>query len=248
MRSVLGCLPVETAAKGDPFWTAARRAGVQPEWIRVVPGLPNPAFTAGWLRPRIYIASELAERLDPDELTTVLAHEGAHALRRDPLRLSALRFLADTLFWIPALRRIADDIADETEVLADDQASRDHPLALASAILALARWIRPSSAARLKDVVGFAQRADLLDRRIRRLAGEAPEAQSHLTRRSIAGAVGALGLVWISGAMMVHPLPAADSPHHLNHCSHPNAWAITHLFCGGSGPHPSPDHCPHAGR
>jgi hypothetical protein len=42
--------------------------------------------------------------------------------------------------------------------------------------------------------VGFAQRADLLDRRIRRLAGQEPEAQTHLTRRSVAGAVGALCL------------------------------------------------------
>ena len=39
--------------------------------------------------------------------------------RRDPLRLSLMRFLACTLFYIPALRRLADDLTDEAEIEAD---------------------------------------------------------------------------------------------------------------------------------
>ena len=109
----------------------------------------------------------------PDaELNAVLAHEQAHVVRRDPLRLAALRFLACTLFWLPALRRLADDVTDEAEIAADDIAAGDQPLVLASAILRVASW-RDLRAGPLGAIgaTGFTCR-DLLERRIRRLAGE----------------------------------------------------------------------------
>ena len=37
-----------------------------------------------------------------------VAHEGAHVRRYDPLRFSLLRAMACALFWLPALRRLAD--------------------------------------------------------------------------------------------------------------------------------------------
>jgi Zn-dependent protease with chaperone function len=242
MRRVLTALDARVPAPGDAFWEAAVAAGTDPRRVRVVPGLPSPAFTAGWLRPRIYAAESLAERLSGEELAAVLAHEGAHAARRDPLRLSALRFLALTLFWLPALRRLADDVADEAEVRADDRAARGRPLALASAILALAGWRR------LPDGVGFAQRADLLDRRVRRLAGENPPAASHVTRRSLLGAALALALAWTSGAIMAHPLPADDAGHPALHCDHPGLAALTHLFCFPASHGADRGVCPHLRR
>ncbi len=238
--------PLETAApaEGDPFWSAAVAARVDPRRVRVVAGLPNPAFTVGWLRPRIYVERSLSERLNRDELAALLAHEGAHAARRDPLRLSLLRFLALTLFWIPALRRLAADVAAEAEVQADDRAARERPLALASAILALSGWRQPDPA--LEDVVGFAQRTNLLDRRIRRLAGEEPPVGSHLTRRSLVGALLALTMVWSSGAIMAHPLPTKEDSHHLRHCEHPGDRTLSHLLCDPDAPRTSGDECPHA--
>ena len=115
--------------------------------MRVVSGLPTPAFTVGWLRPRVYVDAALAGLLTADELAAVLAHEEAHVARRDPLRLSALRFLACTLFFLPALRRLAADAADEAEIAADDRAAglagAGAPLALASAIVISAtHWAR----------------------------------------------------------------------------------------------------------
>ena len=74
-------------------------------------GLPNPAFTAGWWHPRVYVAAEIADVLDEDQLTAVLMHEAAHLTRRDPLRLSVLRFLAHTLFYLPTFGRLAEDAA-----------------------------------------------------------------------------------------------------------------------------------------
>lgn len=244
LRRVLAPLHTDLPRTGDPFHAAATAAGVDPHRLRIVEGLPVPAFTAGWLWPRIYVAHALADRLTAEELAAVVAHEGAHVARRDPLRLSLLRFLALTLFWIPALRRLAADVADEAEIRADDHAARGHPLALASAILALAGWRQPYP--ELGDAVGFADRAALLDRRVRRLAGEEPPVTSHVTRRSLAGALLALSLVWASGAIMVHPLPVDGATGGLLHCDHPGELASRHLFCFPAAIRAAGGGCPHA--
>ena len=244
VRSALDPLEASVPRPGEPFWTAAAAVGLDPERLRVVRGLPNPAFTAGWLRPRIYVAEALQERLAPAELEALLAHEGAHLARRDPLRLSVLRFLALTLFWLPALRRLAEDVADEAEIRADDRAARDRPLALASAILALATWTSASP----RVGVGFAQRTDLLDRRIRRLAGEEPPVRSHVTRGSIVGALLALVLAGTSGAIMAHPLPVDHTAHPSDHCGHPGESLFAHLFCRWGAVSGSGTVCPHAPR
>jgi Zn-dependent protease with chaperone function len=242
VRRALDLLETHVPAPGDPFWVAATAAGVRPADLRVVPGLPNPAFTVGWLRPRIYVSASLLDRLTPAELEALLAHEGAHVARRDPLRLSVLRFMALTLFWLPALRRLAEDIADEAEIRADDQAGSGRPLALASALLSIASWPSPDE---LGVGVGFAQRQSLLDRRIRRLAGEDPPVASHITRASLIGAILALALVGASGAVMAHPLPEDHAAHPTNHCGHPGESLLRHLFCRWDAP-AGERVCPHA--
>lgn len=241
----LAPLDAVVPAPGDPFWQAAEEAGIDPGRIRLVHGLPCPALTIGTLRPLIYVARELVVELTPDELASVLAHEGAHLVRRDPLRLSLLRFLACTFFWMPALRRLADDMADEAEILADDRAARGRPLVLATAILALARW--PSAGRVADDSVAFVDSSgpDLLDRRIRRLAGELVGARSHVTRRSMAGALAALSLAWTSGLLMVHPLPAPVASELSAHCEHRAESAVRHLFCLGEPLTRLAPECPH---
>jgi Zn-dependent protease with chaperone function len=244
VRGTLSSLHSTVPADGDPFWRAASAAGLDPERIRIVRGLPTPAFTVGWVRPRIYAAESLPDRLSADELQALIAHEGAHVARRDPLRLSLLRFLALTLFWLPALRRLADDMGDEAEIQADDRAAREQPLALASAILALASWHTAGPA--WGEGVGFAQRTDLLDRRIRRLAGEEPPPVSRLTRGSVVAAMLALALVGASGAIMSHPLPVDHLAHPSNHCGHPGESPFGHLFCRWDVPREAGRLCPHA--
>jgi Zn-dependent protease with chaperone function len=247
VRRVLGPLDAAPPRPGDPFWSAARAAGIEPRIVRVVEGLPNPAFTIGWHRPRIYVARALADRLEPSELAAVLAHEGAHVARRDPLRLSVLRFFACTLFWLPALRRLADDVADEAEVQADDVAAGSQPpLVLASAILSIAEWTqRPPH---MVGTVGFAC-PDILERRVRRLAGEAPAAGTHVTWRSVLGAAAVLAVVWTSGAIMAHPLPgepahAMRSPARAPNCTRHRGPAILHIFCPGLSIGSIHYHCP----
>lgn len=246
-KDSLASLDQRLPSPNDVFGRSALDAGVSLSRIRIVRDLPNPAFTAGLVQPRIYLAEELPQRLTESQLCAVVAHERVHLERRDPLRIFLLRLLARTLFWIPALRRLADDVGDEAEILADDHAARGQPLVLASAILALASWGTHRPLPELS--VGF-QRHDLLERRIRRLAGEDIGVRSHVTRRSILTAALALSLVWTSGAVVAHPLPAQE--HHAAgaaHCEHEHEFPLAHLFCLGSPFTQSRDaDCPHRGR
>lgn len=95
------------------------------------------AFCAGNLRPRIFVSQGTLERLTPVELRAVLAHEGHHAHRRDPLRRLLASALADSLFFVPILRRISDRYRDLGEVAADEAAlaSVADRRSLASALL-----------------------------------------------------------------------------------------------------------------
>jgi Zn-dependent protease with chaperone function len=241
--------------QGDGIHEAAVAAGVPLNLIRIVDGLPVPAFTAGWLWPRVYVARVMTHRLQTEELAAVLAHEHAHARRRDPARLSLLRFMGCLLFWLPALRRLAADVADEAEIAADDEAGRRSPLVLASAILQVASWRSGLPAAHAgprwrTEGVGIVTglRGDpLLDRRIRRLAGEDVVVNSHLTRRSLATAALALVLVWMSGLAVMHPLAAGDAGV-AHHCEHRHEWAFRHLFCALEAPTRDGLPCPHAGE
>lgn len=266
-RRTLATLGGARPEAGDAFWTAAGAAGVPPDRLRVVDGLPTPAFTAGWLAPRIYLARSLAEgprRLAPDALASVLAHEGAHLRRRDPLRFSVLRAVAQTLFWLPALRALADGAMDEAEVRADDAAAAaTDPLTLAGALVALASWRTPGSASAPAPgysgyAVGFVG-GDLLDRRVRRLAGEDTIPAARVSRRALAGAALTLAVVWASGLVDVHALPRAvvgrtgggeaERTTAALHCLHQHASALAHLFCRhgrhGGWITPGGSDCPH---
>lgn len=239
LRRSLGSLRRSTPRPGDVMWLAAERAGVRPRAVRIVPFLPNPAFTAGFFRPAIYVSHRLPQYLSFDEIVAVLAHERSHLDRRDPLRLTLLRALSCVLFWLPAFRRLADDWSDEAEILADDAAATSGGrLALASALLALAQW--PNR--RVPATLGLVS-TDLLDRRIRRLVGEQPRARSHLTRLSLATAIAALALVWISGAVTFN-VRALSGPGALSHCEHHDGSAFSHLFCRRAEAAPEA-RCPH---
>lgn len=243
LKGALGKLHFEVVPPTGPFADALAHAGAATSDAIIVRGLPNPAFTAGWWKPKIYLNAELAERLNGRELKSLVAHEAAHLRRRDPLRLAVLRFFACLVFWLPALRRLAEDVADEAEFEADDLAASGQPLVLASAILKVALWGR--SGRTLQAVVAFTG-PDLIEQRVRRLSGERIPRRSHITTRSILAAAVMLGVAVSSGVVMARPISAGSStktssrqatntphPGHKGSCSEHTGLALFHLFCDG---------------
>ncbi len=240
LNQVIGTLNLMNPLSIGPFRDAIAGAGVDPAKVSIVDGLPNPAFTAGWWKPRIYLSAQLADALSPAELERLVSHERAHLDRRDPLRLAVLRFFACMLFWIPALRKLAADVADEAEFEADDVAARGMPLVLASAILTVAGWKQaplPTAAA-----AGFS-RYDLAEQRVLRLSGEPLPNRSHVTTRSLIAATAMLAAVVSSGVVVTHPLhpagPSVQVEHaihaggHSGRCRGHDEPALFHLLCGG---------------
>lgn len=273
-RRTLRALDSHVAPDGSLIARAAARAGLSVDDVLVVPGLPNPAFTAGWWHPRVYVAAEIADVLDEEQVTAVLTHEAAHLARRDPLRLSVLRFLAHTLFYLPTFRRLAEDAADEAEILADDAAARERPLVLAETLVVLATAFARGTGGQSADAgslgefaVGF-QSLGLIDRRVRRLMGEDVPIGTHVTAGSLTGAGALLAVIALSGLIMAHPLPPGveadgglfasrdaavrggtpSSGHtaHGEHCNHHHTFALSHLFCLGAGSPAAGSPCPHS--
>lgn len=246
LRTTLGLIVTRSVVRTDATFVAALTAAVPTDSIRLVDGLPIPAFTIGWLRPVIHVSTELESQLSPAQLAAVLAHEYAHVRRRDPLRLTVLRALGCLLFWLPAMRRLAADVADDAEIIADDFAVRGDPVALASAILALAQWRAPGRTgdASLQHggaIVGF-HRDAMLDRRINRLLGNQSSITSQVTKPSLFGAGLALLLAWGSGLAVAHPMTS-----HSEHCEHTRLAAYEHVFCLVGHTAVTARDCPHHG-
>ena len=84
----------------------------------------------------------------------------------------------------------------------------------------------------------------LLERRVRRLAGETAVVASHLTRRSLLGATAILSLVWVSGVVVAHPMPTGTTAA-AAHCTHADRMAFSHLFCAAEHGHRPGQRCPH---
>lgn len=105
----------------------------------VFPADSRAAFVLGLVRPRVYASAGLVLG-DAEVLGAVLAHERAHARRRDPL----VRLLVSVVaaFHLPFLARaIERQVALSQELAADAEAARElgDPLRVADALLVLAR-------------------------------------------------------------------------------------------------------------
>jgi BlaR1 peptidase M56 len=137
------------------------------------------AFCAGFLRPRIYMSTSAAA-LPGEHLEAIVAHERHHLRRRDPLRLLVARTLSDTLWFLPALRRLTERYGALAELAADEAAVREHDRGtLAAALLSFGEARNPAG------VVGIAPE------RVDHLLGRAPRWE--LPVSLLAGSVVAIG-------------------------------------------------------
>jgi Zn-dependent protease with chaperone function len=137
LRAGWSTLRLARALRGLP------RAGHRPELgrhrVECITSFTPQAFCAGALRPRVYVTDSLVELLNPPSLAAVIAHEQAHARRRDPLRRSLLAAVSDLLLnapWVLWLRRRH---GEQAEISADRSAAiLVGPSAVADALTALA--------------------------------------------------------------------------------------------------------------
>ena len=98
----------------------------------------------GFVRPRLFIASQVLELLTPEEITAAVAHENGHLAARDNLKRGLLQACRDALLIIPSGRLLDTSWSDASEEAADENAARQGngvALDLASALVKIARII-----------------------------------------------------------------------------------------------------------
>lgn len=106
--------------------------------------LPNQeflVFTLGWLDNTIFITDGLLKQCRERDIEIILAHEQAHALRKDNLRILASRLL---LLIVPAAstRRMCDDLLLFIEAACDLVTARTHgALEVAETLLRIQRLV-----------------------------------------------------------------------------------------------------------
>ena len=245
---VLAAHRVRRVRPGERLGYLSREFGVERD-VRVLVGVaPNPAFTAGLLRPRIYVSDRLQRTLSPGELRAVFRHEFYHRARRDPLRFAALRFAAKTFFWLPLIRLLAEDLMEDAEIMADDFAASpaggSDPLEVASALVKIGRIGRATSEMLVATpaIGGFR----LLDRRVRRLADEPVAPPAAIPRRPVVLSVAVLLVLWLSSTFVPGPASAGMTMAWGDRCPHVMDGTDRHCAeCERRG-EPMPG-CPQAG-
>jgi len=121
----------------DHVATIARELGIRGR-LDVVTDAHAFSFCYWFRNPRICVSTALVDRLAPDELRAVLAHERYHLRHRDPLRVVIARYFAADLYVVPAVDELASFYALQKEIAADDDAVRTVGVApLARALYAL---------------------------------------------------------------------------------------------------------------
>lgn len=118
----------------------ADELGVDVE-IRIAPNdrLRGP-MVAGVFRHRVFLPADLEQQLDREQLVAVLAHEVAHAARRDPAWNLVASVVCGVLILQPLNLLASRRIRTDAEFLADQLAVRllDSPLGLARCLATLA--------------------------------------------------------------------------------------------------------------
>lgn len=100
------------------------------------------SVTAGLVWPLVLVSTGLRSRLAPRQVEAVLAHERAHARRRDPLRLVAVALLGAA--YSPGTRKLLlSDAALACEEAADEEAALEigDRTVVAEAIVAVERLL-----------------------------------------------------------------------------------------------------------
>jgi len=98
------------------------------------------ALTVGWLEPTILLSVGLVEGVSPDTLRAVIAHERAHARRRDTWKALADRIVS-AILPVRVARRLLGEVSLAREQACDRLAAEEveSPIAVARALTEVAR-------------------------------------------------------------------------------------------------------------
>lgn len=155
------------------------------------------------------------QELDSAQLQTMLGHELAHLMRRDPLWLTIYQLAQRVLFMQPLLLLARREAMHAAEELCDAWAigRSGNRVALAECLTTVAQWLRPGS--QTLPVACMAQPGSPLGRRVERLLDKGSRVAPR--HAAVSGSVG-LGLILLLTAMAVfapgvasHLQPTADS-------------------------------------
>src|SRR5262249_30008603 len=140
----------------------------------VLPVEEPQAYVLGILKPRVYVSRGLLEQASEDDLASVLAHEHAHAARRDPLR--RLITSIGLVLHLPGIARLLDRLLTRTQEMAaaaDAAGAVGGPVRVAESLVRFARLRGPGRAAAVEFGSGDleARVRELLDSRQRRSGG-----------------------------------------------------------------------------
>ena len=152
----------------------------------------------GILRGEVCLPMRALQELDSAQQQTMLGHELAHLMRRDPVWLNLFQLMQRVLFLQPLLLFARREALHAAEEICDAWAIHrsGNRVALAECLTTVAQWLRPGS--RSLPVACMAQPGSPLGRRVNRLLDQHSEVapRSAAVRGSIA-----FGLVAILASM-----------------------------------------------
>lgn len=145
------------------------------------------------------LSSGLVQRLSPDELRAVMAHERAHLEHRHDLLLLAFTSWNDALPWLPTSKLSLAAVQELVEMLADDAALREvRAPTLLRALLTVATGALGAPAENKAAIPSMEARAtpteELSSRRLKRLLTPQPPLGTALRNLIIAAALILLAL------------------------------------------------------
>lgn len=199
--------PITRGPVFEAFERLRRRSGRGADVrISAAPGIAAP-ITLGFWTKEICLPPRTATSLDRDEIEALLAHEMAHAHRRDPAWLSLSRAIEIVLFFQPLNRLARVRLQDDAEYLCDDWAvvQMGERVPLASCLTEIAGWIVDERC--LLPAPGMAARGSRLSLRVRRLLDE--ELHPERARRPQGTAI--LAGLAVAGAAFLVPGVAAQA-------------------------------------
>jgi Zn-dependent protease with chaperone function len=188
-------------------------AGIDIEAYQIEHTFPLIAIV-GFLRPKLFIASQVLQILTPEEISAAVAHENGHLAARDNLKRGLLQACRDALLIIPSGRSLDRAWSEASEEAADENAAQQGnavALDLAAALVKIARKIphgaRPTMPAGV-FLLGDEETKGIKSR-VRRLLALAAIECRPVYRRGVSTNL----LVWVPASMLLAMLVVmATSP------------------------------------